>query len=72
MLDLAELPAGTGSACSSIRAQQSQIFQRVDVQVLVLLLWLCFCLRAKPSFHFGNQIKKCKDTEQEAEPSNKR
>lgn len=35
-------------------------------------LWLCFCLRARPSFHFGNQIKECKATEQETEPTSKR
>lgn len=69
MLDLAELPAGTGSACSSIRAQYRHIFWK---WFLVLPLGLCFCVRAKPSLHFSNQIKECKDTDQEAELIGKR
>lgn len=74
MLDLAELPAGTESAFSSIRAQRTHIFQSFGhaCQVLVLLLWLCFCLRAEPGFHFSNQIKECKVTEQNAGPTRKR
>lgn len=35
-------------------------------------LWLCFCLRARPSFHFSNQIKEYKVTEQEMEPMSRR
>lgn len=41
-------------------------------QVLVLLSQLCFCLRAKPSFHSSNQTKEYKVTEQEAEPTSDR
>lgn len=35
-------------------------------------LWLRFCLRARPSFHFSNQIKEYKVTEQEMEPMSRR